>query len=296
MPATREEKRYPFLKRYWRDIPVKGRISVMNKSWYSELADSFLEGEISEEEYDKRIVSVRNFERQLYDDGYIIIKFFLHIDSEEQKKRLKKLSENKKTRWRVTEKDRIQNKNYNKYLRTFKDMLSITDFPFAGWNIIDAQSRLFTKYAVFSTITEKIKNSLETFKPAVSCSSGYTLIEMPLLSEVELQGKTVSPERYPELLKKYAVDIRNTETLIENIRGIAGVQVAALIKPTGNPGIFKISLRSKNPDISVGRIARRLNGGGHEMAAGGTIFAGSADEAEQILLKHVEMEMKHDKA
>ena len=203
MPATSEEKRYPFLKRYWRDIPEKGRISVMNKSWYSELADSFLEGEISEEEYDKRIVSVRNFERQLYDDGYIIIKFFLHIDSEEQKKRLKKLSENKKTRWRVTEKDRIQNKNYNKYLRTFKDMLSITDFPFAGWNIIDAQSRLFTKYAVFSTITEKIKNSLETFKPAVSCSSGYTLIEMPLLSEVELQGKTVSPERYPELLKKY---------------------------------------------------------------------------------------------
>ena len=53
MPATSEEKRYPFLKRYWRDIPEKGRISVMNKSWYSELADSFLEGEISEEEYNK---------------------------------------------------------------------------------------------------------------------------------------------------------------------------------------------------------------------------------------------------
>ena len=111
-----------------------------------------------------------------------------------------------------------------------------------------------------------------------------------------LEGKYAWFVIPPELLKKYAVDIRNTETLIENIRGIAGVQVAALIKPTGNPGIFKISLRSKNPDISVGRIARRLNGGGHEMAAGGTIFAGSADEAEQILLKHVEMEMKNDKA
>lgn len=106
------------------------------------------------------------------------------------------------------------------------------------------------------------------------------------------EGKTawvVIPQR---LLKKYAVDIRNTETLIEGIRGIRGVQVAALIKATENPGIFKISLRSKSADISVGRIARRLNGGGHEMAAGGTIFAKSPDEAEEILLNHIEMEMK----
>lgn len=95
-----------------------------------------------------------------------------------------------------------------------------------------------------------------------------------------------------ELLKKYRIDIRNTENLIENVRGIEGVEVAALIKPTASPGIFKISLRSKNPAVSVGKIARRLNGGGHELAAGGTIFAKSGEEAENILLKHVEMELK----
>lgn len=95
-----------------------------------------------------------------------------------------------------------------------------------------------------------------------------------------------------EILKKYSVNIRNTENLIENIRSIEGVVVAALLKPTSNPGIFKISLRSKDPAVSVGRIARRLNGGGHEMAAGGTIFAKNAENAEDILLKHVEMELK----
>lgn len=97
-----------------------------------------------------------------------------------------------------------------------------------------------------------------------------------------------------ELLDKYSIDIRNTENLIENIRAIDGVVVAALLKVTASPGIFKISLRSKSPDISVGRVARRLNGGGHEMAAGGTIFAKTSVEAEDMLLKHVKMEF--DKA
>lgn len=98
-----------------------------------------------------------------------------------------------------------------------------------------------------------------------------------------------------ELLKKYDVNVRNTENLIENIRGIEGVTVAAVIKPTANPGIFKVSLRSKDPAVSVGKVARRLNGGGHEMAAGCTIFAKCAEDAEDILLKHVAMELKHEK-
>ena len=106
------------------------------------------------------------------------------------------------------------------------------------------------------------------------------------------EGKTAWVVIPPRLLRKYAVDIRNTETLIEGIRGIRGVQIAALIKSTDNPGIFKISLRSKTPEYSVGRIARRLNGGGHELAAGGTIFAKTPSEAEEILLKHIEMEIK----
>ena len=85
-----------------------------------------------------------------------------------------------------------------------------------------------------------------------------------------------------------------TEQLIENLRGIDGLVVAALIKRTNSPGIFKISLRSKDPQISVGRVARRLNGGGHEMAAGGTIFAKSVEDAEEILLKHIEQEFNHE--
>lgn len=109
-----------------------------------------------------------------------------------------------------------------------------------------------------------------------------------------LDGKYVWITIPPDLMKRYSIDIRNTEQLIELIRAVQGVEVAALIKYTESPGIWKISLRSKNPRISAGRIARRLNGGGHEMAAGGTIFAKDLEDAENILLKHVEQEYQNE--
>ncbi len=97
-----------------------------------------------------------------------------------------------------------------------------------------------------------------------------------------------------ELLDKYDVNLRNTEQLIELVRGIQGVVVAALVKPTSNPGIYRVSMRSKAPEISVGRIARALKGGGHEMAAGCSIFAKTQEEAGEVLLRYVRKEMNHE--
>lgn len=98
----------------------------------------------------------------------------------------------------------------------------------------------------------------------------------------------------PEVLKQFGVDIRNTESLIELPRNIAGVELAATLRPEKDG--FKLSLRAKNTPYSAGRIARRLNGGGHEMAAGGFIPADNLRTAEQILLQQVEMELnEHEK-
>ncbi len=90
----------------------------------------------------------------------------------------------------------------------------------------------------------------------------------------------------PELIEKYDVNMRNTEGLIESLRAIHGTEIVVIMQKLENG--FKISMRSKNPKYSVGSIARKLNGGGHEMAAGGLIKASSLIEAEKILISHVE--------
>ncbi|MCP4101926.1 MAG: bifunctional oligoribonuclease/PAP phosphatase NrnA [Lentisphaerae bacterium] len=93
----------------------------------------------------------------------------------------------------------------------------------------------------------------------------------------------------PELVRKYNVDMRNTEGLIEALRAIRGTEIVAIMQPRDQG--FKLSLRSKSPRYSVGTIARKLNGGGHEMAAGGLIKASILENAEKILLTHVEREL-----
>lgn len=90
----------------------------------------------------------------------------------------------------------------------------------------------------------------------------------------------------PELIEKHDVNMRNTEGLIESLRAIRGTEIVVIMQKLDNG--FKISMRSKNPKYSVGSIARKLNGGGHEMAAGGLIKAANLSEAEKILISHVE--------
>ncbi|MBQ9338422.1 MAG: bifunctional oligoribonuclease/PAP phosphatase NrnA [Lentisphaeria bacterium] len=93
----------------------------------------------------------------------------------------------------------------------------------------------------------------------------------------------------PELLAKYRIDLRNTEQVIEVLRSISGPTVVATFRVES--GGFKCSLRSKDPRCSVGRIARGIGGGGHELAAGCTIAVPTFGEAEQIILQLVEKEL-----
>ncbi len=98
----------------------------------------------------------------------------------------------------------------------------------------------------------------------------------------------------PELLAKYKIELRNTEQVIEVLRSISGPVIVAVIRRES--GAFKCSLRSKEKQYSAGRIARSLGGGGHEMASGCTIAAPSIEEAEAILVNHVEMELNEKQA
>ena len=94
---TDEEKRKPFLYRHFIKIPEAGKFVFMDSGWMSEVTRQKLRGELSDEQYNKRVESIKRFERQLTDNGYLLLKFFFDIDKKEQKKRLNKLKEDKNT-------------------------------------------------------------------------------------------------------------------------------------------------------------------------------------------------------
>ncbi len=205
MPANDAEKRYPLMKRFWDNIPEYGTMSIMDRSWYQELAIARMEDGISESEYERRIRSVNTFERQLTDDGYLIIKFFLHISRQEQKKRFLKLKEDSSTKWRVTELDKKRNKNYDAYYKQFDDMLEKTDTPYCRWKIIDTTDRRFTRFQVFNVLVSQIANAVNSEHKkteAVPVSELFELKPQIKLSEVRLEGKELQPSKYADELKK----------------------------------------------------------------------------------------------
>lgn len=202
LPADSAQMRYPMMKRFWANIPEYGKMAVMDRSWYQELAVACMEEDISDKEYARRVKTVNEFERQLRNDGYLIIKFFLQISKEEQKRRFDKLRESSETKWRVTERDKKRHKLYDEYYKAFDDMLTRTDTPQAHWTVIDTTDKTFAKYQMFSTVANRITSALDSPKVTFTSDKQYKLLPMPKLSDISLENKTLSDEAYAEQLKK----------------------------------------------------------------------------------------------
>ena len=124
-----EEKRKPFLSRYFAQIPEAGKFVFLDSGWMEEVTGLRLRGKLEKKEYEMRLDSIRRFERQLTDNGYLVMKFFFHISKKEQKKRIKNLLEDIDTAWRVGANDKWQNKHYEKCMEVFEHYLEMTNAP-----------------------------------------------------------------------------------------------------------------------------------------------------------------------
>ena len=186
---TEEEKRKPFLYRHFARIPEGGKFTFLDSGWMDEVVKERLYGGMSDEDYEARIGSIRRFERQLTDNGYLVIKFFLHISHEEQTKRIEKLWDSKDTRWRVSKDDMWQNEHYKRCRGAFDSYLRSTNLPSAPWYIVDAKSAKWAELQVLETLTQGIEIALNNSSMAVPLLQNvFPLEKMPLLASVGRYG------------------------------------------------------------------------------------------------------------
>ena len=198
-----EEIRRPFLYRYMKQIPEEGKFTFLDSGWLEQTAKEVLEGSMSGESYEKRTESIRRFERQLTDNGYLVLKFFMQIDKDEQKKRMKKLLDSHDTSWRVSDFDTWQHEHYKKCEKVFDRCLKDTNLPTSPWYIIDAGNRKWAELQVMETLVNNIDVALQNQKHSVPIPQNvFPLVNIPGLSEIELKGKTVEDEKYRQELKE----------------------------------------------------------------------------------------------
>lgn len=197
---TEEEKRKPFLYRHFVKIPEKGKFMFLDSGWMDEITQECLNGTLEEKEYKKKIESVKRFERQLTDNGYLVMKFFFQISQKEQKKRIDALKEDKNTKWRVSGKDDWQNKHYEKCMNVFDRYLNDTNAPADPWYLIDAKNKKWAELQVLETLVSGIDTALKNSNLAVPLLQNVFPIEKILkLEEIDLDKKLTDEEYRREL-------------------------------------------------------------------------------------------------
>ena len=209
-PPTEEERRKPFLCRYFEKIPEAGRFQILDSGWMDELTRGLLEETISVKEYDKRVESVLRFERTLTDNGYLVLKFFCHITEKEQKKRIEQLEEDVDTKWRVGSHDKWQNKHYGKCKKVYETYLKQTNTPNAPWYMIDAKSRKWALLQIMEIMNDAIEMGMTNRGKVVPIiQNTYPLVKMPKLADVSFEGKSLTEQEYDEKLKALQGKLRD---------------------------------------------------------------------------------------
>ena len=209
-----QERRKPWMHRFWQRLPKAGDMLILDGSWYRDTVNALMFGEIDKDEYKKRIRDINTFERQLTDDGALLIKFFLHITEDEQKARLDRLASSEITRWRVSESDIYNNKNYDKFLRRYDKTLERTNTDYAPWYPIAANDKLTARFDILSTVSEAIRKACEAKEKGgkyvpearfetIACEpEKFELVKTKKLADIKMD-KALDVEEYGKKLEKY---------------------------------------------------------------------------------------------
>ena len=198
---SEDEKRRPFLYRHAIRMPKQGQFSIYDGGLMDETVTAYLMKDISKAEYKRRIDSTVKYERQLRDNGYLVLKFFLDIDKKTQSQRIDRLMDKKNSKWRVSAKDVWQNINYDEYKKQFDKYIKKTDTVEAPWHIISGDDMDTVERYVATTIVSAIDAAVANPWKAKILDNKYPMVDFKGLSSIPLAGKSLTEEEYGKKLK-----------------------------------------------------------------------------------------------
>jgi polyphosphate:AMP phosphotransferase len=159
--SSEEDRLRPWPWRFWRRTPARGRIEVFDRSWYYLLWNHRDEGTLDAARWERELQAVDEFERQLVDDGTALVKCWLHIGPDEQKRRLKAWAKDETQRWRVSDEDWKRLRNYPRRLALAEEMLARTNTHRGPWTLVEAEDENHRRVRVLSAVADAMRRALE---------------------------------------------------------------------------------------------------------------------------------------
>jgi PPK2 family polyphosphate:nucleotide phosphotransferase len=155
---TAEELDHDYLWRIHKQVPGKGEMVIFNRSHYEDVLVVRVHNLVPPEIWKKRFDQINEFERMLAESGTTILKFYLHIDKDEQKERLQARLDDPTKRWKFRLGDLDERKRWDDYMEAFEDVLSKTSTDYAPWHIIPANRKWYRDLVISSILVETLED------------------------------------------------------------------------------------------------------------------------------------------
>lgn len=155
------ERQYHYLWRFWRSMPKAGHIAVFDRTWYGRVMVERVEGFCTETEWRRAYKEINDMERDLVREGTLILKFWMQIDKEEQKKRFQERQDDPKKRWKITEEDWRNREKWEQYEGAVNEMLIRTSTAEAPWTVVEGNCKYYARIKVMETVVKAIEEQLQ---------------------------------------------------------------------------------------------------------------------------------------
>jgi len=208
-----EERERPRYWRFWRTLPPRGEIAILFGGWYLAPIEHRFRGECDDAALDAELARIVDFERSLTHDGALVVKFWFHLSEEDQKNRLKELSRDDRSRWKMLPKKSKFTEQYQLFEYVAERVIRQTDRGIAPWYLIEAEDKRYRDLTVGKTLLQAIRARLQQPLPTEPPATAEPLdlpesasAQITLLDQLDL-SQSLSRDDYKEALRQYQKEI-----------------------------------------------------------------------------------------
>ncbi|MGA0032331.1 MAG: polyphosphate:AMP phosphotransferase, partial [Burkholderiales bacterium] len=157
---TEEELAQPYLWRFWRHMPRRGRLAIFDRSWYGRVLVERVEGYCDERDWMRAYSEINDFEQQMAQHRILVVKFWLAISKDEQHRRFKAREQVSFKRFKITAEDWRNRKKWDEYETAVCDMVDRTSTTSAPWTLVEADNKYYARVKVLRTLAEAVEAEL----------------------------------------------------------------------------------------------------------------------------------------
>ena len=141
-------------------MPAAGHIAIFDRTWYGRVLVERIEAFCTGEEWRRAYSEINQMEVNLADAGAIVLKFWMHIDKEEQERRFHERMEDPNKQWKITDEDWRNREKWDDYVKAVDEMILRTSTTYAPWIIVEGNNKYYARIKVLETVVEAIEKRL----------------------------------------------------------------------------------------------------------------------------------------